>query len=134
MCKIVKAVQPYRHHSSLNFKHAPYEAWVKVGGKIAPAHYPWRKLHGLVFRYELPILCKNKRDARLRFVEPVSISFDTFPDYSRYEIIPMIWDCWPKYVEKVCKWFKRHQVRTAIFTASQTAELMGSYFPEMNIL
>lgn len=131
--KFVKVVRPYIHPTSSNFKISPYEAWVKAGGQITPSHYLSRSLHGLAFRYELPTLFKSKKEARLRFVEPVSISFDTFPDYARYEIIPMIWDCWPKYVEKVCKWFKRHRVRTAIFTSSQTAELMRSRFPDMNI-
>ena len=132
--EFVKAVAPFSHLGPLNFKNAPYEAWVKNGGQIASSHYPWRKFHGLAFRYELPTFFKNKKEARLRFVEPVSISFDTFPDYARYEIIPMIWDCWPKYVDKVCKWFRKHKVRAAIFTSSQTAELMRSRFPGMNIL
>lgn len=134
MCKIVRAVRPYIHPKSSNFKNLPFETWLKIGGQITSAHYPFRLLHGLAFRYELPTLFKSKKEARLRFVEPVSITFDTFPDYARYEIIPMIWDCWPKYVDKVCKWFKKHQVKTAIFTSSQTAELMRSRFPDMNIL
>ena len=133
MQKLVKAVAPYIHPDFLNFKMTPYNVWIKAGGAIAHTHYPWRKLHGLAFRFDFPSLYKSNKEARLRFVEPVSIFFDTFPDYARYEIIPMIWDCWPKYVEKVCKWFRKHQVRTAIFTSSQTAELMRSRFPEMNI-
>jgi len=46
----------------------------------------------------------------------------------------MIWDCWPAYFEKTCRWFKRHRVKTAIFTSSQTAERMRKRFPNMNIL
>ena len=92
--KTVKAVLPYIHSGHLNFKTAPYKAWVKSGGQTAEAHYPVRMLHGWAFRYELPTIFRNAQEARLRFVEPVSVSFDTFPDYARYEIIPMIWDCW----------------------------------------
>lgn len=131
---IVKAVEPYIHPEYLNFKRAPYAAWVKVGGQTAKAHYPVRMLHGWAFRYELPVIFRNKQEARLRFVEPVSVSFDTFPDYARYEIIPMIWDCWPRYFEKMCHWLEKHQVRTAIFTSSQTAERMQRRFPKMNIM
>lgn len=134
MQKLVKAVPSYIHPGFLNFKMDPYYAWVKAGGRTTPSHYPWRKLHGLAFRYELPALFKSKKEARLRFVEPVSISFDTFPDYARYEIIPVIWDCWPCHFEKTCKWFQKHNVRTAIFTSSQTADLMCQRFPDMNIL
>lgn len=130
----LKAVAPYRHKNSINFKTAPYEAWVKIGGLEATPHYPWRMLHGLAYRFELPTLLKRRNEARLRFVEPVSVSFDTFPDYARYEIVPIVWDCWPDMFEKMCTWLKKHNVRSAIFTASQTAALMQERFPEMNIL
>ena len=132
--KIVRAVSPYIHPEHLNFKTAPYDAWVKSGGQTTKAHYPVRLFHKLAFGHELPTLWKNKKEARLRFVEPVSLSFDTFPDYTRYEIIPMVWDCWPMYFEKTCHWFIKHHVRTAIFTSSQTADRMKKRFPQMNIL
>ena len=141
---IVKAVAPYLHEGGINFKTQAYEAWVRVNDNenvnanenrcVAKAHYPWRCFHGLAYRYELPTIWKNKKEARLRFVEPVSISFDTFPDYARYEIIPFIWDCWPCYFDKVEAWFRKHDVRTAIFTSSQVAERMRERFPEMNIM
>ncbi len=134
MKPIVKAVAPFIHPEYLNFKTAPYEAWVKLGGQTAKAHYPWRLFHGLAFRYELPTLWKDSKEARLRFVEPVSITFDTYPDYARYEVIPMVWDCWPKYFEKMCNWLQKRQVRTVIFTSSQTAERMRQRFPAMNIM
>lgn len=132
--KLVKAIPPYIHPKYLNFKVAPYEAWVKCGGQIADAHYPARLFHGFAFRWELPTLWKNKKEARLRFIEPVSLSFDTFPDYACYEIIPMVWDCWPCYFEKMCRWLKKHKVRTAIFTSSQTTEKIRKRFPEMNVM
>lgn len=146
--KRVKAVAPYQHPGFLNFKMAPYEAWMKCGGQVTPVHYPPRWLHGLAFRYELPRLFNVQgslfnvhssmfnvsREARLRFVEPVSLSFDTFPDYVRYEIIPMVWDCWPCYFEKMCNWIKKHHIRTAIFTSSQTAERIQTRFPELNVM
>lgn len=132
--KTVKAVEPYIYPDGINFKHLPYEAWKCLGGKIASAHYPIRLLHGLFFRYELPSFFKCKDEARLRFVEPVSITFDTFPDYAHYEIIPFVWDCWPCYFDKMCKWLKKHKVRTSIFTSSQTAEKIQTAFPDMNVL
>lgn len=132
---------PYIYEGGINFKHKPYEAWVKLGGEVAPSHYPPKWLHGLAFRYELPTIvnCQlsiinSKREARLRFVEPVSLYFDTFPDYSLYEVIPFVWDCWPCYFEKMCCWLERHKVRTAIFTSSQTADMVRVRFPDMNIL
>ena len=130
--KQVFAVAPYKH--GINFKMQVYDAWVKMGGKTLPAYYPWRAFHKFAYNYELPTFHKSEKIAQLRFVEPVSLSFDTFPDYARYEIIPLIWDCWPKFFKKTCQWFEKHDVRTAIFTSSQTADRMKEQFPQMNIL
>ena len=130
--KKVVAVAPYNH--GVNFKMQAYNAWVKMGGKTIQSHYPWRLFHRFAYNYELPTILKNKDIAQLRFVEPVSLSFDTFPDYARYEIIPLVWDCWPIYFEKTCRWFVKHNVKKAIFTSSQTAERMRERFPQMNIL
>lgn len=130
--KQLVAVAPYNH--GINFKMQVYDAWVKMGGQTMSSHYPPTIFHGYAFNHELPTIWKNKKKALLRFVEPVSISFDTFPEYVHYEIIPMIWDCWPKFFEKTCQWFIKHDVKTAIFTSSQTAERMKKRFPQMNIL
>lgn len=130
--KTVKAVAPYSH--GINFKMQTYDAWTKAGGQTMRSHYPWRIFHRFAFDYELPTICKSKDIAQLRFVEPVSINFDTFPDYTLYEIIPFVWDCWPCYFERMCRWLKKHHVKTAIFTSSQTAERTKERFPEMNIM
>lgn len=132
--KKVKAVAPYLHPDAFNFKMQPYNAWIKVGGQTIPSHYPWRSFHYLAYKYEMPTLRKKSDTAQLRFVQPISISFDTFPGYLNHEIIPLIWDCWPCFFEKTCAWLKKYQVQTAIFTSSQTAERMKEYFPKMNVL
>jgi hypothetical protein len=130
--KRVYAVAPYNH--GINFKMQVYDAWVKMGWKTMPSHYPWRIFHKFAYNYELPTFHKNEKIAQLRFVEPVSLNFDTFPDYTRYEIIPMVWDCWPVHFEKTCNWLKKHNVQTAIFTSSQTAKYISKHFPKMNII
>lgn len=132
--KLIRAVRPYAFRGKPSFKQQPYDAWVAIGGKTAEAHYPPTFLHGLAYQYSFASFGRKQSEARLRFIEPVSLSFDTFPDYMRYEIIPMVWDCWPMYFEKVVRWFQRYRVRTAIFTSSQTAERMRKVFPSMNIL
>lgn len=129
----VTAVSPYLHPHSINFKEAAFKAWKQNGGQVKRSYYPSPILHGVVFRWELPCIYKNKTEARIRFAEPVSIKFDTFPDYAFYEVIPFIWDCWPKFFEDICQYFKKHQVRTAFFTSSQSAEKMKKRFPSMNI-
>lgn len=131
--KTVAAVSPYLYPHNINFKEAAFKAWQQNGGQIRNSHYPKKILRGAVFRWELPCSYKNKTEARLRFVEPVSIKFDTFPDYAFYEVIPFIWDCWPIFFEDTCRYFIKHKVRTAFFTSSQSAEKMKKRFPAMKI-
>lgn len=131
--KIVKAIPPYIYKGASNFKYYPCEAWEKIGGKVSRNFYPPQFLHSLIYRIALLSIFKNKREARLRFVSGYSIQFDTFPDYAFYEVIPVIWDCWPKQVEGVAAFFRKHQVKTAIFTSSQTADVFRDLFPKMNI-
>lgn len=126
--KTIKAVAPFAHPGFLNFKQAPFAAWVRNGGQVAEEHYPPRWMHGAAYRWELPTIWKSGKEARLRFVEPVSLSFDSFPDYARYEVVPMFWDCWPGYFENTCLWLRKHNVKTAVFTSRQTAERMQERF------
>lgn len=128
----IKAVVPFAHPGFLNFKLAPYAAWVRNGGLVAQEHYPPRWLHGAAYRWELPTIWKSRKEARLRFVEPVSLSFDSFPDYAMYEVVPMFWDCWPGYFENTCLWLRKHNVKTAVFTSRQTAERMQERFSGEN--
>lgn len=141
----LSAVPPFLHPGSINFKRAPYEAWARLGGRTAPAHYPPRWAHAPAYRLGLPTLPARLREAaarltgaageaRLRFVEPVSVRFDTFPDHALHEIVPMVWDCWPCHFGQMCRWMEKHRVRAAVFTASQTAARMRERFPGMNIL
>lgn len=134
MKKIVRAVRPYEYQNICNFKSYPFQAWKALGGQVAKSHYPYKMLHGLAYNYFFPAINKNKKEARLRFVSGYSINFDTFPDYVFYEIIPIVWDCWPKNVPVVESFFRKYDVKTAVFTSSQTAEIFRSKLPAMNIL
>lgn len=138
--KRIKVVQPYIHPEYLNFKCGAYEGWVKacktlfLEAGIAPSRYPMRSLHGLFFRKEIPSFWKSKKDAVLMFVEPVSLYFDTFPYYATREVIPMFWDCWPMYYDKVESWLKKHDVKTALFTSFQEMDEMKRRLPHIRML
>lgn len=133
--KRVVAVAPYRRKGVINFKTPPYEAWKKLGGAVAATHYPpLRPLVGWFHNHELPSLCKSDKEARLRFMEAIHRKYDAFPDYARYEIIPLVWDCWPCLDDRLSAWLERHKVKTAIFTSHQNAERIQRRFPSMRIL
>lgn len=134
ICKTVRAVAPFLTGHSSDFKMKAYNAWCAVGGKTAQTHYPIRFFHWPAHHIELPPLPKSREDARLRFVNASSICFDTFPDYAHYEIIPMIWDCWPAQRDNIERWLRRHNVNCAIFTSTQTADFFRERMTEINIL
>lgn len=132
--KTIKAVAPYKHKGG-NFKLPAFEAWVAVGGTVAPSHYPPRLLHRWAYRHSLPPGGWLPQGApHLRFVEALSITFDTWPDTLCHEIVPLIWDCWPKLFERTAQWLEHHRVRTAIFTSSQTAERMRQRLPQLRVI
>lgn len=138
MTKIVRAVSPY-HYDGINFKDKAYEGWLACDGQTVKPNYPPRFLHHFAFRYQLPEFRflknkLNKNEARLRFVQPVTLSFDAFPDYACHEVIPFVWDCWPNVFEKLCKWLCKYNVKTMIVTCKETKDKLQERFPEMNIL
>lgn len=129
--KMLKAVRPYIYPNQMNFKDKPFEAWREIGGGITRGWYP-RALHKVMFSHDLPTLWQG--EARLCFVQPVSLYFDTFFTALNHEIIPFFWDCWPMYFDLTEKWLKKHKVRTAIFTSRQEMEEMKMRLPEINYL
>ena len=135
MGKLVKAVRPYRYNIfNSNFKQPLYEEWLKAGGK-GVENRQWKgRVQGALYHLDLPTFYSKKSNARMCLVEGASLRFDVFPDYLCHEIIPVFWDCWPEFWGDVERWFKKHNVRSAVFTASQTAEHFRGCFPEMNIL
>lgn len=133
MKKIVKAVKPFIYENNSNFKLAVYQKWKECGGKVVSPRPLEKYYKRLSYHIDLPTVSQSLNEARLRFVEGASVRFDTFPDYLGYEVIPIIWDCWPRYVDGMARWFYKHRVRTAFFTSSQTAERMRNLCPQVNI-
>ena len=79
MAKKVRAVMPYIRKGIVNFKMGPYEAWGNIGGEVAVTRYPCiRNVAGFFHNHELPSLWKSKKEARLRFMEPINRMFDAF--------------------------------------------------------
>lgn len=135
--KSVKAVQPYVYPGQMNFKDKPCQALLEVSNdsgarcQVVQGFYP-RLLHKLMFNFDMPTLWHGK--ARLCFVQPVSLYFDTFFAGINHEIIPFVWDCWPCYFDKMERWLRRHKVKTAIFTSRQEMEEMRQRLPHIKYL
>ncbi len=134
MGKRITIIPPYIHPGNLNFKYYAFEGLKSHGVIVVKSRYPWQIFHHWAFLYEIPRISVDKKTAMLMFVEPVSITFDTFPYYATHEVIPFIWDCWPCYYEKMEMWFKRHETCTAIFTSRMEMEEMQKRCPQVKML
>lgn len=132
MKKIVEAVRPYKYKNNSNFKMAPYLAWKNAGGRVIDSRKLEKYYESISYHVDLPTIMHNDK-VRLRFVEGACVRFDTFPDYICHEVIPVIWDCWPAHFDNMAFWFKKHKVKTAFFTSSQTADRMQDLFPNINV-
>lgn len=133
--KKVKAVNPYIYtNNQLNFKFQAYKGWEKTGALVAKACYPPRGIRKFVFDYDLVPTLSQGKEARLCFVQPVCLYFDTFSSVLSHEVIPFFWDCWPEHYDLVERWLRRHKIKTAIFTSRQEMEAIKQRIPELEIL
>ncbi len=131
MCSTIKAVSPYIY-SGLNFKNKAYNAWKELGFPTTKGFYP-KIFRWILFKKDIfPTIYQKER--RLVFVQPVSLYFDAGTTVLTHEIIPFIWDCWPCYYDKLEKWLKRHNVKTAIFTSSQEMEGIKYRLPYLHVI
>lgn len=127
----IKAIQPYIY-KGLNFKNKAFEGWKELSYPTTKGFYP-RFLHWLLFRYDI-FRTIWYGEARLVFVQPVSLYFDVSTSILTHKIIPFIWDCWPCYYDKVEQWLKKHKVKTAIFTSSQEMADIKQRIPELHVI
>ena len=54
-----------------------------------------------------------------------------FPHAYIHEIIPVLWDTWPRYHSRLIKSFIRHRVKLAFFTQKQVAEMVHEKLPNV---
>ena len=133
MEKII-AVKPYENPKGGNFKLKPFFAWKNLGGETLEGHYP-KVLHKLLYTFDcIPTLWQKKDEARLCFVQPYSIYFDTWHSVMTHEVIPFIWDCWEEFDDKLCSWIERHRIKSSIFTSGISASRIQARLPHLNIL
>ena len=132
--KSIIAVQPYLFPRGSNFKQKPFVAWKNLGGETLEGHYP-KVLHKLLYTFDcIPTLWQKRDEARLCFVQPYSLYFDTWHSVLTHEVVPFVWDCWEEFDKMLCAWMIRHGVRAGVFTSSLTAERIKSRMPHLNIL
>ena len=126
-------LRPYELGKSQFFRQWAAEAWQKTGGEIVDDYsVPWKiKMvigkSGVVRR--IPGFRPNKRMLVLCCGRP---DYFSWPWCYNYEIVPVLWDCWPKYWPHLLTFLRRNNTRTIFCTSSQTAEFVRSQCPDVN--
>lgn len=132
--KKVVAVSPYIYKTGCNFKYPAFVAWKNIGGAFINGVYPPRCLHRLFFKYDILPTIFNNDDVHLCFAQPDFLGFDSYHSCLFHEIIPFLWDCWPKSDNRLVKWLIKHKVKTCIVTSSEAACRLRERIPNLNVL
>lgn len=110
-------------------------SWEKSGGKIkngVKINFTLRMLLGKATFLANLIPDKIKRRDAVIVCCGAHPNYSAFPYNYNYEIIPIIWDCWPRYHETLFKSIKQNRIKTLFCTSSQVVEMVKARIPSIN--
>lgn len=123
---MTKWLNPYRLGNIQFFRQWAAEAWEKSGGAIkGDIWLPW-KLKMVIGKLGLARhLCAALKGNR-RLVVGIGgrVEYFAWPWCYFFEIVPVVWDCWPKYWPALVKFVKTNRVKTIFCTSRQTTEMV----------
>ncbi len=129
----MKILYPFKNSSFQNFMQNFADSLCKEGvERVEPKHIRW-KLRLIVQRlklsFNIPLLAKGK-EPLIVFGAGLPDSF-AFPYAYNHEIIPVLWDTWPRYHKRLIASLRRHRVKLAFFTQSQVANYVQERIPSI---
>jgi len=120
----VEMLKPYQFDNVQFFRQWVADAWFNAGGSIRSELWlPWRlkfAFDKIGLAFTLPRCLKNGR--KLLLTSGGNPGYLSVPVGYRYEIIPMVWDCWEHYWPCLDKFIRRNNVRLIFCTSSQTTD------------
>ena len=124
---MARILQPYRLNGFQFFREWFAEACERAGfSRRVDLRLPWSLKvllgkSGLVFpvwRRKKLLVCSGGRP-----------EYFSWPWCYFHEIVPVVWDCWPKWQDDLVRFVLRNRVGTIFCTASQTAEAVKAACP-----
>ena len=112
------------------------EAWVRAGGSIYKHHYisfTMRKVWGKFNFISSLVPNSIKSHDALVVLCGAHPNYSAWPLMYTHELIPIIWDCWPKYHSTILKSIKHNKIKTVFCTSSQTRDLIKDKLPGTNV-
>lgn len=108
------------------------EAWESDGGRVMrDLRIPWfiKMLVGKIGM--VAPLCLKRPKRRLIICAGGRVDYYAWPWCYAYEIVPVVWDCWPKYWPKMIEFVRRNRTRVLFCTSSQTAKHVQQECPDV---
>lgn len=122
---------PFKNSSFQNFMQNFADSLCEEGAKrMEPKQMQWKLrliIQRLKLSFNIPFLSKNTEPLVI-FGAGLPDSF-AFPFAYNHEIIPVLWDTWPRYHKRLVSSLRRHRVKLAFFTQSQVADYVQSLIP-----
>ena len=107
------------------------EACCRVGFKIKQEkRIPWN-LKLLIGKLNL-CFSTGYRERKLIVCSGPRPEYFSWPWCYFYEIVPVVWDCWPKYWPYLVRYIKQQNVRTIFLTSSIAADFLRKEIPGLD--
>jgi len=127
----MKILRPFNNSSYQSFLQWFDEACEDRGIRaIIPLNIPW-ELRLVVAKLRLSRRLPLVISSGEKLIVPCGGYPDSFafPFAYTHEIIPVLWDTWPRYHSRLIASLKRHRVRLAFFTQRQVAKKVSEALP-----
>ncbi len=127
-------LEPYKMGDYQFFRQWLAEAWNATGGRIKDDIYLPMKLKIVIGKLGLArVLPWGSSRRRKLLVTCVNrVEYFSWPWCYSYEIVPIVWDCWPKHWRYLPRFCRANRVKTVFCTSSQTAEYVRKECPGVN--
>ncbi|MBR4118723.1 MAG: glycosyltransferase [Bacteroidales bacterium] len=136
MNKIVRWLIPQTYKNDYQFyRQWITSSWIKNNGKVKKGieiPLKLRYILGKIKFIDYIIPNKLRKDKALIVCCGAHPNYTAWPYMYNHEIIPIIWDCWPKYHRELLNSIKRNKIQTIFCTSSQTRDLIKKDLPYVN--
>lgn len=110
-------------------------SWEKSGGKVITGVRINLTLRRFLGKFTF---FANLIPNRIKCRDAIIVCCGAHPNYSAFpynynhEIIPIIWDCWPKYHKTLFNSIKQNRIKTLFCTSSQVVAMVKTRIPSIN--
>lgn len=124
----IKVLYPFKNSSYQTFLQDMADSLIATGlQKENAINIPW-KYRLLIAKLKLSrnFSFLSKNNPCLFVLGAGYIDAFAFPFAYTHNIIPVLWDTWPRYWDRIISSFKRHNIKLAFFTQSSVAQYISS--------